>query len=716
MAAHPSLWYRDKDSLRIGGVARYTIEYTRLDPTIKRIYFRLKNIEKSSIRAIHLLSGPFILYCHVVPCNYNPRKPFHPENAQKNTEVVFENQIKPNQAFNVSLLLNSNSLKGKDDKGYDIFQWEIEIVSQIVITKKTEVVYDFMIGDDLHFMKKLGQSIIQQTLTSLGTKIDMNEGTKPTIVDKAMDEIHNDSHKIYNTQLKVSKLTTDDIWSNEPKDPKKPVHLVIVTHGIFSNLTADMLYIKDQLELRVKENILVRGYRYNAGRTERGVKKLGTNVANYITDLIENSLYQYDKISFIGHSLGGVVQLYAIKYILMTKGPDYFERMRIKPVNFIGMASPFLGILNEMNFLISWVLDMGTLGKTGRDLTLLKRLPAWSDISIGESKKRDSFKPVLETLPEDPLQKFLTQFEQLVVYANAMNDGIVPLRTSALLYLDYEALGDVSELKKSKHMHVHPELEEADHKIQVNRSCDTVLEVPEEANQMVQDIQDAAKSTDNSQSTESSETMGKNHVISRYKEFLNLNFLEHNSNNHKPKLTKRQRKYKNFSVRGTDYNVFNDVLPEDHSFQSEETNSTQDSQTIVVPPRASAIESAINTLICPIPSNEFLINPELRQHVIFHDKYYQFNKSPQEEGNLNKHLKVEWFASVLLRYHSKWKLEKQKQIADKYHNACGWRKVLVNLPPDAHNNIVVRRRFANGYGWGVVDHLCDLFRVSENKL
>ena len=65
-----------------------------------------------------------------------------------------------------------------------------------------------------------------------------------------------------------------------------------------------------------------------------------------------------------------------------------------------------------------------------------------------ESLKRDSFKPVLETLPEDPLQKFLAQFEQLVVYANAMNDGIVPLRTSALLYLDYEALGDVSELKR----------------------------------------------------------------------------------------------------------------------------------------------------------------------------------------------------------------------------------------------------------------------------
>ncbi|KAJ8137432.1 hypothetical protein OY671_009355, partial [Metschnikowia pulcherrima] len=34
-----------------------------------------------------------------------------------------------------------------------------------------------------------------------------------------------------------------------------------------------------------------------------------------------------------------------------------------------------------------------------------------------------------------------------------------------------------------------------------------------------------------------------------------------------------------------------------------------------------------------------------------------------------------------------------------------WRKVLVYLPPDAHNNIIVRRRFANGYGWGVIEHL-----------
>ena len=33
--------------------------------------------------------------------------------------------------------------------------------------------------------------------------------------------------------------------------------------------------------------------------------------------------------------------------------------------------------------------------------------------------------------------------------------------------------------------------------------------------------------------------------------------------------------------------------------------------------------------------------------------------------------------------------------------------MLVRLEPDAHNNMIVRRMFANAYGWPVVKHLCD---------
>ena len=49
----------------------------------------------------------------------------------------------------------------------------------------------------------------------------------------------------------------------------------------------------------------------------------------------------------------------------------------------------------------------------------------------------------------------------------------------------------------------------------------------------------------------------------------------------------------------------------------------------------------------------------------------------------------------------------EEKIARAYHRDLSWRKVLVRLEPDAHNNMIVRRQFANAYGWPVVKHLCD---------
>jgi hypothetical protein len=49
----------------------------------------------------------------------------------------------------------------------------------------------------------------------------------------------------------------------------------------------------------------------------------------------------------------------------------------------------------------------------------------------------------------------------------------------------------------------------------------------------------------------------------------------------------------------------------------------------------------------------------------------------------------------------------EEKIARAYHKDLSWRKVLVRLEPDAHNNLIVRRMFANAYGWPVVKHLCD---------
>ncbi|KAG5421346.1 hypothetical protein I9W82_000436 [Candida metapsilosis] len=685
MASEPFLWYRDKDKLKIGEVNRYNVTYKRQrGSTTTQIFFRIKNIENPGIRTIHLLTGPFILYCHVVPCNYNYRKEFIPDDGETNSEVVFENQIKPNQSFNVTLLLNGNSLAKSSNEGgveYEHFQWEIEVISQIVITKKTEVLYDMMIGDDLHSMKKLGLGKLQKTLTSIVPNNDEEDRTAQEVFD------HETSNHVFNPNLSVEKKTTEDLWNRKPPDPLKPVHLIVVTHGIFSNLTADMLYLKETLESSVSENIMIRGYRYNAGKTEKGIKKLGRNVGEYVVDVIEKEPYNFNKVSFIAHSLGGVVQLYAIKYILVTRGVDFFDRLHVQPVNLISLASPFLGILNELNLVLSWILDLGTLGKTGRDLTLSRRLPGLKDVEIGNHRTKDRFKPVLETLPNDPLQTFLGKFERLTVYANAINDGIVPLRTAAILYLDYEALGDVNELKRTNNVIDRPELENDHHDVESNESQNNVSEVPESNTTNGNNIGDGKQSGQTS-NTLSKEKSRLQKIQDEFGEFTSLNSSQ-------KKLTKRQKKYQHFSIKGSDTNS--------DSLSGSNDSSMDSKSTINVPPRASAIESALNTLICPIPSKEYIMDPKSRNPVIFHDKYYHFDKSKDKTNVQSRSLKERLFG-----YSADWRLHKQVVIANKYHtDKLNWRKVLVNLPPDAHNNIIVRRRFANGYGWGVIHHLCE---------
>lgn len=773
MLSHsPFLWYRDKDSLQIGGVSRYVIRYrSHRSLGRKEIYLRLKNVEKTTIRAIHFLNGPFIVYAHVVPHNYDHRETFKPEDSDHNSEVRFENQIKPGQTFNVRLALNSNSLvadaptndddwgqnpapqeqdtaivdpgskidlagsetdpahtipnitktspepkPSTEDANYVVHGWTLDIVSQIVITRNTSVEYELLIGDDFPSMKRLNHGSLQSTLTNLGPR-------------KSHGELLN---RASNPNLSVEKLTAKDLWATKPKHPKKPFHLVIVTHGVFLNLTADMLYVKEILEARAAdENVVVKGYAGNAGKTEKGVKRLGTGCAEYIVDLLNQMAslgYTVDRISFVAHSLGGPVQLYALKHILITHGNDFFSRRNISLKHLVFLASPLLGILSEMSFVISWFLDLGTLGKTGRDLTLLKKMPS---LKAASESKMDTFKPILETIPDDPVGPFLESFRHLTVYANAVNDGIVPLRTSALLYLDYGALGDVKELKKERNHLSKGRPLELGNKDTPTHLSPNVIGGPRQllhSGSRVHSIRtNASASSEVSTGTvgevpEDEDSEKKPTISEKYRAFLKLNF-----NLEKPKMSRRDRAFLRISAKGEDprlvktqssaaslpQNTTNSTFeepksPDGLSGQDLPETNIGNGESLNIPPRALAVESALSTLICPVPSNTYIDEPELRDGVIFHDKVYRFDSTPEP-----LEVRRSTFGRVLFRY-TDWKHEKQVKIARKYHRAgLRWRKVLVSLPPDAHNNIIVRRRFANGYGWDVVEHLAEMFVGEE---
>ncbi|KAF5135589.1 hypothetical protein DV495_000652 [Geotrichum candidum] len=397
--SHQEVLYTNKASLNIGQLYRYKITYTppEVDPDSpsfgSSLFLKIKNLEVVALRAA-FLAGPFILYVDVRPEDYDQDKKAYSTADQP----MYEPQLKAGQSFYAELFMNKNKRQ---------YTWIVDVVSQIIFSKTAQVQFELSVGTS--------KEVLHGLSSSLKVPISPISG------------------------IVVTRFDTLDIWHSPMPRFDKPLHLVVITHGLHSNTGADMLYVKEAIDKMAKktgENIIVRGYFDNVRRTEKGIKYLGTRVAEYIVhDLAPEqpiNLPPVKKISFIGHSLGGLVQTFAIAYIA-DHYPEFFKR--VEPVNFICLASPLLGISNENPGYIKFALDIGFVGKSGQDISLTR-------------KPNGHSKPLLQILPTGPTHKILVQFHRRTVYANAVNDGIVPLRTSALLYLDWQGLGQVKQAKR----------------------------------------------------------------------------------------------------------------------------------------------------------------------------------------------------------------------------------------------------------------------------
>lgn len=568
--------YRQTKSVKAGEIERFKINFTPhaegdeviMPPTL---WVKVKNLEPVSKRAIYL-AGPYILYVDCKLLDYDSNTKYFVTADQP----VFEPQLLAGQSFYIQL--SCHTLK----KSYS---WIVDVVSQIIFNNTISIDFEIMIGT-----------------------------CKQVLHDASFAEkniLNSDKVGCFNSLLHVDNWDTLDLWNLPVLQPNKPKHLVILTHGLHSNASADMLYLKEQIDRIVDlrkshdEDIVVKAFFGNIGKTERGIKYLGSRVAEYIIDLItENDLLndgKVEKISLIGHSLGGCVQTFAIAY-LKINFPWFFDK--IKPVNFITLASPLLGVVNENPKVVEWVLLAGFVGKSGQELGL-------------KVVENDS-KPLLLLLPTGPTHEVLKQFKRRTIYANAINDGIVPLRTSSLLYLDYKGL---SEIINSE------ELAQSD-------TTDKVPKSVEKANSFL------------AVQTLLSYFMPQNQSSERYKRF-----------------------------------------------QTQDVQAAATSEGIVhkVIPSSTFLDSAASLVLPPLPSMKYIVDPSSRDNVIIHDKIYYEKDLPvaNTEEKLSSFEKLE------------------EEIAREYHKNMGWRKVVVKIKPDAHNNIFVRRRFANAYGWPVIQHLVE---------
>lgn len=928
---------------------RYTLTYTpsldRILPSPNHLHVKIKNTSAIPLRAAYL-HGPYTLYTACYPSTFDPNH--KDDSSWKGGHPDFEPNLKAGGSWlsrlSVPEKIRENAgkanVKRTTEGGIPSCTWIIEVSSQVVFSTSATVHYELLIGRDEKSVDLGFSGLTGQNIATPGQLQDHQQGKQSKHGHRAAQ-----SKGIFSKAVKLDVDDTESLWNKPPfpqwddggkdhgrnsepysaKDRGSPavslepdshaqngdtpdehhrrkqkrVHLVVLTHGLHSNLGSDLLYLKESIDAAAKqaradakkrksklksggskplpknhceeglasgspsidsgkpatepppgsqdkldsgaesdsehEEVIVRGFSGNAVRTERGIQYLGKRLAKHVLEMtypdqpflpvkksvqkklsraftgqqpsdphvglpahLHSSIhhdskqtsrraYKITSISFIAHSLGGLTQTYAIAYI-RKHSPQFFKG--IKPINFVTMASPFLGLSNENPVYVKFALDFGLVGRTGQDLGLAWRAPAmvrsgWGAMigGIGSEGQRalrqpdPSSKPLLRILPTGPAHEVLKLFRNRTVYSNVVNDGIVPLRTSCLLFLDWSGLGRVEKARRengivgtmagwgwaeltgansSSHRQLRDSHDDEEEQSQASRSSVEGANssnkkaerrvVPQPADNAVQDETGAAENEvpEVHQFLEGhhpEELQDENRDTAKTKDSSNaqqthplgglLSFLrptKPKSRHPSPKHAKIYKRSQTLnpdagdgaSVSSSSTSGLDNSLPNSRPGPVRGDSIIDDPENVFTPPKTSIFESAGDILNPPLPSKEFIMNPASRPRTIFHDRVYHPEDIPPPQARKRRVLSRTFSSESKQAFSrsntdytdnkdttSTSNMKVEEKIARAYHHEISWRKVLVRLEPDAHNNICVRRMFSNAYGWPVVKHLVD---------
>ncbi|MCJ1431168.1 hypothetical protein MMC27_000519 [Xylographa pallens] len=937
-------------SVRVGEVVRYTVTYTpsvdRIIPSPSQLYVKIKNTSAVAFRAAYL-HGPYTLYAACYSTTFNPNTKY--ETVLQDGIPQFEPNLKAGGTWNAKLTVPEKiresggkaNVRRNTDGSIPSATWIIEVTSQVIFSTSATVHFEIIVGRDERSVE-LGLTALAGVSHAVpGQLHDHQQGRRKRgghgdahpkgVFSKAIDLVVDDTASLWNKpslpewddegkdrgnkreySSPGADMTTIDLDQREflgegkresqrtggkARRKRRKVHLVVLTHGLHSNLGADMLYLKESIDAAAKqaridarkrkarhqprapdtpskssdetagnghlqsqskgrnttatapltggqqgigpsdeadsdeEEVIVRGFSGNAVRTEKGIQYLGKRLAKYVLSMTypdqpympvkksvsksisrvltgqepldvhagrpshhnssihkearntSNLAYQITSISFIAHSLGGLTQTYAIAYIY-KHSPEFFQK--IKPINFIALASPFLGLSNENPIYVKFALNFGLVGRTGQDLGLTWRAPTmvrggWDAMigGIGTDGHRahrqldPGSKPLLRILPSGPAHQVLKMFRNRTVYSNVVNDGIVPLRTSCLLFLDWRGLGRVEKARRENGLvgtmagwgwaeitgvnstarRLSRGALDGESNPSPENSADEGVNTPTrqgDGNMVPQPTEDATKDEDTGEHPDGPNTHQnvKKEIGNTGTDKLATSNTQHNSSAQPASpfagflsLLRPNNARNNSHPSPKQSKIFtrSQTLKPDQDEDDEDVDSAQnpamssrpratsgsslnkDPDNVFSPPKTTVFEAAGDILNPPLPNEAFLIDPMSRPRTIFHDRVYHPDDIPplpmKRRGSILRSFSSDARDDKVVAGNSLEQsnpqstspssMKVEEKIARAYHRDLSWRKVLVRLEPDAHNNIVVRRMFANAYGWPVVKHLVD---------
>ncbi|XP_047327444.1 lipid droplet phospholipase 1-like [Impatiens glandulifera] len=239
-----------------------------------------------------------------------------------------------------------------------------------------------------------------------------------------------------------------NVWNCEESNVSSANHLVVMVHGILGS-SDNWRFGAEQFVLKLPDKVFVHcSARNGAKLTLDGVDVMGERLAVEVLEVIK-AKPGLQKISFVNHSIGGVVARYAIGKLFRPLSVENKNNLSnqnfdeeflkgtiggLEPINFITVATPHLGsrgnkqvpflfgltaIEKVAGHVVHWIF-----GRSGRHLFL----------TDGEDGKPPLFRRMVEDNGEYFFMSALHSFKRRVAYANVGYDHIVGWRTSSIRY------------------------------------------------------------------------------------------------------------------------------------------------------------------------------------------------------------------------------------------------------------------------------------------
>jgi Putative serine esterase (DUF676) len=187
-------------------------------------------------------------------------------------------------------------------------------------------------------------------------------------------------------------------------------HLVILVHG-YKGTEQDFTYLENTMRRQAhpEAKFIIHRSSCNYGKTFDGIRNGGERLALEVEEEVQK-IEGLVKLSFVGHSLGGLYSRYAISLLDL--------KTRVTPTIFCTTTTPHLGCCNHTYVPIPrWAeTTVGSLmADTGKDLFCMNSI-------IQEMGTKEQYL--------DPLRRFKTR----IAIANAFaTDILVPVSTAAFL-------------------------------------------------------------------------------------------------------------------------------------------------------------------------------------------------------------------------------------------------------------------------------------------